>query len=118
VSTTKRTAAIELDQLMDTPLSKMSAADLIRVLNHRDLRADGLNVALADKKKVELWIDEGPIFDIPLEDLLERLRGEKKKIELEPPPWLDRIRWPDLQANYGQLAEAIADVVAARLSER
>ena len=40
-------------------------------------------VLLPDKKKYELWVDEAVIDKINVADLLEKIRGEKKKLELE-----------------------------------
>lgn len=113
----KHRAAIDVDEFMDTPLGEMSAADFVKILNHSKLRDAGLNAALADKKKVELWVDEGPILDeIPLRELIERLRAEKKKYELEPPPFVDeRVRRPERAADYARVAELIADRVAERI---
>lgn len=80
---TKR-AAIDPD-ILDRPLGEISAADFVGALTGR-LDARELTV-LADKKKYELWVDETPIDKINVKDLVERIRGEKKKLELEKRPW-------------------------------
>ncbi len=79
-----RTSAIpEDDKLLDKSLSELSAAQLIDVLNRGDALGQGSLALLPDKKKYELWVEEGGFVKIPLRELLRRLRAEKKKIELE-----------------------------------
>lgn len=78
-------AAIDPD-ILDRPLGELSAADFVGALTGAGLAGHELTV-LADKKKYELWVDETPIVKIPLKDLLDRVRGEKKKLELEKRPW-------------------------------
>lgn len=81
---TKR-AAVDPD-ILDRPLGELSAADFVGALASARLAAPELAV-LADKKKYELWVDETPIAKVPFKDLLDRVRGEKKKLELEKRPW-------------------------------
>lgn len=77
----ERQAAIDKD-IMKRPLGEVSAAEFLQVLNDSRLSSDVVAL-LPDKKKFELWVDEGGISKIPLGTLLEKIRGEKKKIELE-----------------------------------
>lgn len=105
---TKKKAAIPKD-VLDKPLGQISAAELIETLSAS--REPQLGRILVDKKKYELWVEENPLPRVSLRELLEKLRGEKKKVELEflhdfnevvNPPVLDRL----------------ADAVAARLQNR
>lgn len=111
-------AAIDLDAVLDRPLGDLSAADFIQVLNHPKLSHAGLGI-IADKKKYELWVEEGSIVRISVGELLKKLRGEKKKVEYELPPWF-RFEPPYSrpQVEYGQLVEEIAARVEERLGQR
>ena len=77
-----RKSAIPPDDLLDRDLGSMSAADLITALSHPDIDRRAV-MLLPDKKKYELWIDEDAVLKVKLVDLIDRLRTEKKKIELE-----------------------------------
>jgi hypothetical protein len=121
-----RTAAIDPDALMDRPLGEISAADFLQVLSNPRVRHPALAI-LPDKKKYELWVEEGPITKISVRELLERLKGEKKKLELELPPWFEKINPPvwekgnvfqGAELEYSQLVEEIANVVEERLRGR
>jgi hypothetical protein len=110
-------AAIDVDQILDRPLADISAADFIRALNHPRI-SHTLRPIIADKKKYELWVDEGGIGRIPLKELLEKLRGEKKKAELEVPDPFGPVVLPaDVLARggYARLVEDVADAVEQRL---
>jgi|SRR4030095_11823904 hypothetical protein len=48
-----------------------------------DLLKRSLGEISADKKKYELWADEGGLPKIPIGVPIERMRREKKKLELE-----------------------------------
>lgn len=69
---------------MDTPLEKISAADLLDLMQNRSDVAKAISV-LPEKKKVELEL-EPVIPHLKLRDLVEKLRGEKKKVEYELDP--------------------------------
>lgn len=97
-----RRAAIP-DDLLDKPLAEISAADLVKALSAS--QQPQLGVILADKKKYELWVEENPVDRIPLRELLDKLRGEKKKVELELPFDIGQIVNPPL---LDRLAEAVA----------
>lgn len=80
-----RKAAVDAD-VLDRPLGEISAAEFVGALREAKLAGRELTV-LADKKKYELWVDETPIEKISVNELLDRIRGEKKKLELEKRPW-------------------------------
>ena len=113
-----RRAAIDVDKVLQKPLKDISAVELIHALSRDDLVS--ARPIISDKKKYELWIDETIVVNIPLADLLQRVKGEKKKLELEPQPGLQ------LEDPFGerpgpavdQLVSRIADAVEARLSAR
>jgi hypothetical protein len=112
-----RRAAIDVDKVLQKPLKDISAVELIHALSRDDLAS--ARSLVSDKKKYELWTDETVVIEIPLADLLDRIKGEKKKLELEVPPW---FRFEDPLAGPGmvsdQLVSRIADAVEARLSSR
>lgn len=68
--------------MLDRPLGEISAAQFLDVLQHVRLSPDVMAL-LPDKKKYELWVDEGGVAKIPIGVLLDKMRREKKKIELE-----------------------------------
>ncbi|HKA57352.1 MAG TPA: hypothetical protein VKD28_01960 [Gemmatimonadales bacterium] len=70
------------DKALDRPLGQLNAAEFILILNRPDIDKGALAI-LPDKKKYELWVDEGGLPKIPVGELIERLRREKKKLELE-----------------------------------
>lgn len=80
-------AAIEED-VLDRTLGEISGAELIQALGTME-DADGVKVLIADKKKYELWVDEGGLPKLKLREIIVRIRADKKKLELEPGPWLD-----------------------------
>ena len=69
-------------EVLDRPLGEINAAEFLGVLHQAQLSADVMAL-LPDKKKYELWVDEGGTAKIPVGVLFERLRREKKKVELE-----------------------------------
>lgn len=110
----ERRAAVDVDAVLKRSLNDLSAADFIRVLGHRDF--SGIGVIIADKKKYELWIDEGPVFDVPLGEILDKIRGEKKKVELEIPDIYGPIVNPALvrQLDYARLAQEVVAIAERR----
>jgi hypothetical protein len=112
---TERYAAIDLDEIADRSLGDLSAVEFLQVLSHPKLTTTQ-RLTLADKKKYELWVEEGPILKVPIGEILAKLRGEKKKLELEVPPWMklipeDGIRdieWAGLVEDIGSQVEAHA----------
>lgn len=101
----KKKAAIPED-LLDKPLADISAAELVKALSIS--REPHLGHILADKKKYELWVEENPVERIPLRELLDKLRGEKKKVELELPFDIGQVINPPV-------LDRLADAVAKRL---
>ena len=77
----RRTAAISPD-VLNRPLGELNAAEFLQALGTMRVPSQHLAI-LADKKKYELWIDEGNLPKIVVGELIEKLRGEKKKLELE-----------------------------------
>jgi hypothetical protein len=110
---TERYAAIDIDEIADRPLGEISAVEFLQVLSHPKLSTTQ-RVILADKKKYELWVEEGPVLKVPIGEIIAKLRGEKKKLELEVPPWMkfipeDGIRdleWGGLVEDIGSRVEA------------
>ena len=111
------------DDVLQRPLGELSAAEFIGALSEARLAAHELTV-LADKKKYELWVDETPIDKISVQDLVEAVRSEKKKLELEKRPWeslkravefdFDPTRLEDPVIRE-ELVSEIADEVVRRL---
>lgn len=98
-------AAIDYERIMNSPLGELKATEFLAAVAHARLGREDLTV-IADKKKYELWVEEGQVDRIPLGVLLEKLRGEKKKVELEPIfDFGDRI-------NPGIYERLVADVAA------
>jgi hypothetical protein len=74
-------ASIAPDDLLERPLDELSAIDLLRLLGSGSVA--GFRNQLADKKKYELWVDETSIGRLPVGSILDRIKTEKKKLELE-----------------------------------
>ena len=104
-------SAIDFERVMKAPLREVKATEFLAALSQARLGRDHLHL-VADKKKYELFIEEGVLDDIPVGALIDKLR-EKKKLELEPGPDLrDRID----PAIYERLVEEVATRVQTRLS--
>lgn len=111
----QRRAAIDMDALMERPLGEISAADFLQVLTHASVRPSA--TLIADKKKYELWVEETVITKISLKEVLEKVRAEKKKVELEIPDWWRwRVNPPEVfQPDFGRLVEEVAAAVEQRI---
>jgi hypothetical protein len=110
-----RYAAIDLDEVIGRPLGELSAIEFLQVLSHPKMGFSEVSI-LADKKKYELWVEEGPIAKLPIGEILAKLRGEKKKVEYELPPWIRHFEEDGLrQLDYARLAEEVAERVTAQL---
>jgi hypothetical protein len=108
-----RFAAIDLDEVGNRALGDLSAVEFMQVLSHPKLTVSH-RLVLADKKKYELWVEEGPILKLPIKDIIEKIRGEKKKVEYEIPPWMKFIPEDGIrELEYGNLLEDIAGQLAA-----
>jgi hypothetical protein len=106
-------AAIDLDEIGDRPLGDLSAVEFLQVLSHPTLSVSHRFI-LADKKKYELWVEEGPIFEIPIKGIIGKLRGEKKKVEKEIPPWMKFVPEDGIhELEYAAMLEDVAERVGA-----
>lgn len=105
-------AAIVPDEMLDRSLSDLSAVEFLQVLHHPHV---GRHMKLvADKKKYELWVEEGPVLKLNIRQVVEKLKTEKKKAELEIPDEIGPvIRWPEIER--ARLVEEVADLVAIRM---
>src|SRR5258708_23050185 len=112
VSMTGYKAAIDVDAALQKPLGEISAAQFLQVLAHPKIGGSKFGI-LADKKKYELWVEEGEIFKVPVGEIIQRLRGEKKKVELEV-PYLGRVGDP-APYDHASLAEEVATRILDRL---
>src|SRR5262245_17615934 len=72
-------AAISPDEVGQTPLSKLTADQFLQRLSHQDV-GDRTPV-VGEKKKYELWVEENS-GRLTVRDFLDRMRREKKKVEL------------------------------------
>jgi hypothetical protein len=110
----ERYSAIDIDEVMDRPLGDLSAVEFMQVLSHPKLEFSG-RLILADKKKYELWIEEGPIIKLPIGEIIGKLRGEKKKVEYEVPPWFRHFEDGFAQGDYSRLVEEVAERVSQQM---
>ena len=78
----EKRAAIDVEKLMDSPLSQISAADFLTALS-RDRVSVGYLVHWPEKKKYELFVEPENIGRLNVGSLIDILKGEKKKVELE-----------------------------------
>ena len=85
MSTEKR-ASIDLDAIGQKKLSEISAADFITALNAGGISLQAHHRIWPEKKKVELWVEPENLGGVSVGDLLNVVRAEKKKVELEKPP--------------------------------
>jgi len=110
----EKAAAIVADKLLDSPLKQLTAAQFIGALQARQMTAD--LTMWSEKKKHELEIE--PVLDkLRLRDfieIIERVKGEKKKVEYEIPDWWKWRVNPDPMRD--QLAQKL-DQVIARLDQ-
>jgi hypothetical protein len=108
-----RYAAIDLDEIGHRPLAELSAVEFLQVLSHPSISVSNRFI-LADKKKYELWVEEGPVLKIPIGSIIAKLRLEKKKVEYEIPPWMKVIPEDGIrEVEYATLMEDIAERVGA-----
>lgn len=106
------------DEIMDAPLEKVSAADLLAVMAERPEVAQAVSI-LPEKKKVELEV-EPVIPRLRLRDLVEklRLRGEKKKVEVELGPLKAKYEGPIFEGIDQIINPVVFDSLLNRLEER
>ena len=106
----KKRAAIDVDECLGKPLEELSAVELITTLERRS--TPQIAAILTDKKKYELWVEENPLPTLRLGELLEKLKLEKKKVELELPFDLGEKVNPVLPHDF---IDRVADAVAKRI---
>lgn len=107
---TEYRSAIPPEEVVRRPLSELTALDFIAAISSSrfDQRLVGF---LPEKKKIELWTDESGIGGLNLADLFDRLRGEKKKLELAH----ERDTYFGDALRESDVIEQIAEVVAQKL---
>ena len=116
----ERRSAIPPDELLERPIEQLSAAEFISALNHPALDQAAVRL-LPDKKKYELWVEEVDVTKLTTRDLVDRLRNEKKKVEIElTTKRVTEIDEPDPRTFLISpvVIEAIAERVAERLQQR
>lgn len=109
----KKQAAIDADQLRQTPLSDLTADRFLEALTRE--RAVQYLPYWPEKKKYELYVEPENLGGIRLDRLLDILRGEKKKVEYEVPPWFDL---PFRDRLYDNLVDRLARDIEKRLGGR
>ena len=77
-------AAIGLDKIGNKKLSEISAADFLDALNSSGVTTQALAV-WPEKKKLELHFEPENTGKLVIKDLINIIRGEKKKREYELP---------------------------------
>ena len=87
----EKRAAIDIDTLGDKTVEEISAAELVEVLDAGGSAALGHIGVLPEKKKAELETDQPRVKDLRVRDLINIVVVEKKKKELEKPPWAEAI---------------------------
>lgn len=109
-------AAIDIDQIRKKDAHEVSAADFLAALEQANVSIQRL-VGLPEKKKVELWVEPEDPPNITVGGIIDWIRTEKKKVELELPP--DFENWQRIrEARYNELVARVARDVEARLHER
>ena len=101
-------AAIDLDEISTRQLGEVTAADFLAALHAGGLSAGHLTV-WPEKKKVELWLEPEDFRRIQVGPIINVIRVEKKKRELEFDPWLpgDPVRTlPDILTRLARDLEA------------
>ncbi len=116
----KKKPAFDPDAILSKNLDQVSASDLLQALQHGGMGIGHLTV-WPEKKKYELWVEPENFGKVDVGRLLDILRGEKKKVELEKHPGLEGWRNPldsvinPADARLDQLADRVAHLVEARL---
>jgi hypothetical protein len=111
----EKRAAIDMDAIGDKPLGELSAADFLAALDAGGMSLHHLAV-WPEKKKVELWTEPEDFGRVRVGDLVNVIRGEKKKVERELPPGFDSGFFDS--ARYSALLDRIAREVESRLVGR
>ena len=111
-------AAIDLDAIGSKTLAEISAADFLAALEQADVSIQRL-VGLPEKKKYELWIEpeDQPPPPPTVGGVIDWVRTEKKKVELEVPPAFGA--WKKIQeVRYNELVARVARDVEATLRQK
>jgi hypothetical protein len=110
----QRITAIPIDdKTLAKPLEEISGAQLLEILSRGDAADRTALALLPDKKKYELWVEEGGVGRIPVGELLHKLRGEKKKLELEK-----QLGEQTFDPGRGAIDPRVIDAIADRVAER
>lgn len=88
-ASSSRKAAIDADKLAERGIGEITARDFLNILDREGLGAGSLK-HLPEMKKVALYAEPEWVPEIKVQDLIRGLKIEKKKVELEIPPWFDR----------------------------
>ena len=111
-------APIDIDDLATKELREISAADFLAALEAGGLSARDL-IVWPEKKKVELWVEPENFGRVRVGPIIDIIRGEKKKVELEPGPWFRVAGDPSPQPSFpGAALERLARTIEARLRAR
>ena len=92
MSTPEKRAAIDLDAIGEKKLSEISAADFLTALNAGGVSFQAQQRIWPEKKKVELWAEPENLGGVRAGDLLNALKVEKKKVELEKNPATEMVK--------------------------
>jgi len=107
-------SAIPVDEkTLGKPLAELSAVQFLDILSRGDATDRAALAILPDKKKYELWVEEVSIDRFKVGELLQKLRGEKKKLELEK-------HQIELTFDPGRnfIDPRVVDVIAERVAEK
>lgn len=113
-------AAIDFEEIEDTPLQELSADRFLEALSRENLLS--YLPLWPEKKKYELYVEPENIGRIPVGRIRDILKGEKKKVEYEL-PWggLGDGRpqpMPFDPGRYEGLVSHLADELEGRLRSR
>lgn len=109
-------AAIDLDQIKGKKLQEITAADFLAALEEANISIQQL-VGLPEKKKYELWVEPEDQPPPTVGGVIDWVRTEKKKLELELPP--DFGNWQKIrEARYNELVARVAQDVEATLRQK
>jgi hypothetical protein len=124
----RKKASINFDEVAEKQLDQISASELLAALDAGGVSARNLAV-WPEKKKVELWTEPENFSKMRVIDIINIIRNEKKKVELEKPP--GEFIWSKPPGPEGQidprisreliideLVDRIARNVEARLRSR
>jgi len=92
MSTPEKRAAIDLDAIGEKKLSEISAADFLTALNAGGVSFQAHHRIWPEKKKVELWVEPENLGGVRVGDLVNVIRAEKKKVELEKNPAAEIVK--------------------------